>query len=297
MNARQDKSLLLNTARAVVEELWLRTEGTSLNPRWPSRAAATSTGGWRACIGLLGRGDLSMQIWLDLYSGYDVRKFNFCIFSHGIEKMRRLARRAAKEMPRHRTVTEKDMVRNGYQFLKERLRRDEFGEVILEEYYGKVAYYGIYDVTVRSSEMKPSPRLCARAVSFFETVARTLPGATPEGEEAEVYPQFENRKRSVTHLQRERSIYLADRCKARDNYKCLVCDLRFVDVYGQLGKDFAEAHHRIPLGQLDGRVRTRLDDLATVCANCHQMLHQMEGKRDDVERLRAIVDPPKQWKP
>lgn len=55
-NSRQDKALLLKTARAVVEKLWHRTAGTSLRPRWPSRVGNVNTGGWRARIGNLGRG-------------------------------------------------------------------------------------------------------------------------------------------------------------------------------------------------------------------------------------------------
>ena len=116
-----------------------------------------------------------------------------------------------------------------------------------------------------------------------------MPNATPEKEEHEVYPQFENRKVITSHLQRERSSYLATERKNHDDYKCQVCGLLFEDAYGNLGEGFAEAHHRIPLHRLNGKVKTRMEDLATVCANCHRMLHKMEGKRNDVETLRAIV--------
>ena len=68
-----------------------------------------------------------------------------------------------------------------------------------------------------------------------------------------------------------------------------MCGLRFEDAYGTIGEGFAEAHHRIPLHRLSGKVKTRMEDLATICANCHRMLHKMEGKRNDVEKLKAIV--------
>jgi len=116
-----------------------------------------------------------------------------------------------------------------------------------------------------------------------------MPNATPEREEHEVYPQFENRKLVVSHLQRERSSYLATERKIYDDYECQVCGLSFEEAYGTLGEGFAEAHHRVPLHRLKGRTRTRLDDLSTVCANCHRMLHKMKGRRDDVERLKTIV--------
>lgn len=288
-SSRQDKTLLLKTARAVVEKLWHRTEGTSLHLRWPSRIGVVNTDGWRACIGNLGKGQPSLQIWLDHFAGYDARKFNFCFWWDDITRMRRLADRAAKQLPLHRRITEKDIDRDDYYFLSNRLRRDEFGAAILEEYWGKWCYYGICDLTVRSTGTEVNPKLCARAAAFFESVARTRPTTTPENEEHEVYPQTENRKLVTSHLQRERSSYLATERKIHDDYECQVCGLRFEDAYGELGEGFAEAHHRIPLPRLSGKIRTRMVDLATVCANCHRMLHKLEGKRNDVEKLKVIV--------
>jgi len=63
----------------------------------------------------------------------------------------------------------------------------------------------------------------------------------------------------------------------------------FEDAYGKLGREFAEAHHMIPLSQLRGQVRSRMEHLTAVCANCHRMLHRMDGKREDVRKLRLIV--------
>jgi 5-methylcytosine-specific restriction endonuclease McrA len=287
-NPRHDKSLLLKTARAVVEKLWHRTEGTSLHLRWPSRAGVVNTGGWRAKIGNLGKGQPRLQIWLDRFAGYDSRKFNFCFYLDNLAKMRRFAKRASKHLPIHKRITGDDTERNGFTFLSRRLRRDEFGAAILEEYKGKWCYYGIYDLT-RSAGTEVNPNLCARAVEFFEDVARTLPRAKERDIEREIYPQIENRKLVTSHLYRERSGYLAGERKRHDDYQCQVCGLRFEDAYGKLGAGFAEAHHRIPLNRLNGKVKTRVEDLATVCANCHRMLHKMEGKRSDVEKLKAIV--------
>ncbi len=53
---------------------------------------------------------------------------------------------------------------------------------------------------------------------------------------------------------------------------CEVCDFDFMNTYGE--PDFIEAHHRVPLSQLEPGTRTKLSDLAMVCANCHRMLHR-----------------------
>jgi 5-methylcytosine-specific restriction endonuclease McrA len=286
-----EKTLLLRTAQAVVEELWNRQEGTPMRLRWPSQPGGVNTGGWRAKIGDLGRRQASLQIWLDRFAGYESRKFNFCLAWGNVAKMRMIAKRAEKELPLCRRITHKEMKwgDGDFYFLPDNIKRNEFGEAVLEEYWERYSYFGIYDVTGRLKGAKVSPDVVARAAAFFETVARSLPQSEHEKEEHEVFPQEENRKSVTSHLQRERSRYLATGRKIHDKYTCQVCGMRFKDIYGELGEDFAEAHHVIPLSKLRGQVKTRIEDLRTVCANCHRMLHRMDGRRGDVEKLRAKV--------
>jgi len=231
-----------------------------------------------------------MEIWLDHFAGYETRKFNFCFFMYSRARLVQLAKCAAKVLPVHKAITGDDTEQDGYHFLRKRLPRAEFGLAIKEEYWGKWFYFGIYDLTPRSAGTEADPKLVARAVEFFEDVARTMPRAKERDVEREIYPQIENRKVVTSHLHRERSGYLAGERKRHDDYTCQVCDLRFEDAYGKdLGEGFAESHHRTPLSKLKTKVRTCLEDLATVCANCHRMLHKMDGKRNDVEKLQGIV--------
>lgn len=55
---------------------------------------------------------------------------------------------------------------------------------------------------------------------------------------------------------------------------CECCGFNFEEAYGQLGKGFAEAHHRTPLSQMTQAARTRVEDLAMLCSNCHRMIHR-----------------------
>lgn len=55
---------------------------------------------------------------------------------------------------------------------------------------------------------------------------------------------------------------------------CEVCGFDFQKFYGDLGSGFIEAHHRVPLSELNGEKTTKLNDLALVCSNCHKMLHR-----------------------
>jgi hypothetical protein len=85
-----------------------------------------------------------------------------------------------------------------------------------------------------------------------------------------VYRHHRVRERSA-RLVREKKAYVLENT---GRLACEVCGFDFQDVYGELGKDFAECHHAVPLSECsdDGR-NTTIADLAIVCANCHRMLH------------------------
>lgn len=57
-------------------------------------------------------------------------------------------------------------------------------------------------------------------------------------------------------------------------FACEVCGLDFMQRYGPRGFGYVEGHHRTPLAELSTETETTVEDLALVCANCHQMLHR-----------------------
>jgi 5-methylcytosine-specific restriction endonuclease McrA len=247
-----------------------------------------NTDGWSAVIGDIGRNKPRLEVWFDRFSGYPERKLYAGFCSEARPQMMAITKGVSRKLWPARSVSEEDIAEGKHLVLAHRLGRSEFNTPILEKYQGGRTFYGIFDPT-RESEEKVSPYFCTRAVAFFEDVARALPHADVEDEQRDVYPRFENRRRVASHLRRERSRLLATECKIRDNYVCQVCGLRFEDAYGKLGIEFAEAHHLVPLSRLREQVRTSLADLATVCANCHRMLHRMAGEREDLKKLKARV--------
>ncbi len=85
----------------------------------------------------------------------------------------------------------------------------------------------------------------------------------------------------VRHRKRESKYRSIKINEALDrNQGRLVCEVRgcgfdFHAKYGELGLEFAEVHHKKPLGDAPKKGRkTKLADLAVVCANCHRMIHR-----------------------
>lgn len=55
---------------------------------------------------------------------------------------------------------------------------------------------------------------------------------------------------------------------------CEVCGFDFEVAYGPLGAGYIEVHHTTPLHLLKPGTKTKLTDLALLCANCHRMAHR-----------------------
>lgn len=103
----------------------------------------------------------------------------------------------------------------------------------------------------------------------------------------------EGRRRLVSHLTRERDRGLVRAKKAavlreRGHLACEVCGFDFAARYGELGQNFCEVHHLLPLAALSAERRTKLADLAVICSNCHRMAHR-HGKVRGLDELRERV--------
>ena len=96
-----------------------------------------------------------------------------------------------------------------------------------------------------------------------------------------------------THRRRERSKKLVKKkkdrvLKATGKLACEVCGFDYGKSYGDLGKGFAECHHTVPVSELKPRSKTKLSELAIVCASCHRMIHR---KRPwlTLDGLRTVI--------
>jgi uncharacterized Zn finger protein (UPF0148 family) len=90
---------------------------------------------------------------------------------------------------------------------------------------------------------------------------------------------FEENSVLAQHMRYERNNSFIKKIKEKvlKNNKmlnCQVCGFSFFEKYGKLGVGFIEAHHKKPLSESEGKVKTSKEDIALVCSNCHRMLHR-----------------------
>jgi 5-methylcytosine-specific restriction protein A len=106
----------------------------------------------------------------------------------------------------------------------------------------------------------------------------------------------EGRLLTALHTRRERNpkvrkMLLDDRRSA--GLRCEICDLARPDLEESLQEAMFEAHHLVPLAEA-GERKTKLADLAMLCACCHRLMHRaMVSKASwmGLDEARALIVP------
>jgi 5-methylcytosine-specific restriction protein A len=97
-----------------------------------------------------------------------------------------------------------------------------------------------------------------------------------------------------THLLRERDKKIVELKKnlvlsKQGVLKCEVCTFDFESVYGKRGENYIECHHINPLSDTSSGQKTKLDDLALLCSNCHKIVHRYKPWIS-IDELRGIYN-------
>ncbi len=105
----------------------------------------------------------------------------------------------------------------------------------------------------------------------------------------EQYTEGQRTTRLVQHY--ERNPDLRSAAVAIHGTRCQVCGMTFAEVYGEIGEGFIEVHHRKPVAEYEGEVTVDpAADMASICPNCHRVLHHARGGPLTVEELQAILE-------
>ena len=70
---------------------------------------------------------------------------------------------------------------------------------------------------------------------------------------------------------------------------CQACGRVPVETYGPAGESCMEAHHKVPIEQLQPDSVTRLEDMAMLCASCHRVVHS-EKPCLEVDKVKELIE-------
>lgn len=130
----------------------------------------------------------------------------------------------------------------------------------------------------------------ARAIRMIvhtavEGEVANLPAGEPyEGEEGGVVLRLHKR------YERDRKL-VAEKRKAAliaGELACEACSFDFKVAYGSVGEGYIEVHHTKPVHLLVAGTKTKLADLALLCANCHRIAHRRREPLS-VEEIKQIL--------
>lgn len=93
---------------------------------------------------------------------------------------------------------------------------------------------------------------------------------------------LEGQIKERTILQRKRNQEIVNLAKQRDNYTCRVCGFSYQ-------KKIVEAHHLIPISNKSNEYEIKIENLITLCPNCHSLAHHLLNENEIyVDKLSLI---------
>ena len=107
----------------------------------------------------------------------------------------------------------------------------------------------------------------------------------PEVREA----RTEGGEKIITSIRRERDLKLRNDAMHFHGFDCMVCGFNFKKFYGEIGKQFIEVHHVVPLSEAGERETNPETDLVVLCSNCHRMVHRRKGICLSVDELKKHI--------
>jgi predicted HNH restriction endonuclease len=134
----------------------------------------------------------------------------------------------------------------------------------------------------------------ASVVEAIRQAAQLENGELAElGEDDAIAEAEEGRLLTRIHRTRERSRKLVEDRKLHafrqfGRLSCEACEFDFEKRYGERGRGFIEAHHTRPVAMLTEGSKTKLEELALLCANCHRMIHSVRPWLT-VDELRGLL--------
>jgi hypothetical protein len=152
------------------------------------------------------------------------------------------------------------------------------GNAILHHHAAIVA--GVNSIALREA----ADRFIAVSTHYFGPTNAASVHATatveslPESDIEDGISAKEGRLLTRTHSYKERDRAFAKKAKKyykkhRGTLTCEVCELDPIDKYGSEGERCIEAHHKVPIQELQPDSITKVEDMAMVCASCHRVIH------------------------
>lgn len=125
-----------------------------------------------------------------------------------------------------------------------------------------------------------------RALKHFDLFEEMF--IDPAHDEVRESDHHEGKKVRYLGTRYERDHKARKACLDYWGYSCQVCEMKFSDVYGEIGDQFIHVHHLNPISETGNTITDPVSDLRPVCPNCHSMLHKKHPPYG-IEELKELM--------
>lgn len=124
---------------------------------------------------------------------------------------------------------------------------------------------------------KPNPNRGVVMLCYIEFLqSQKLTTVAPQ-EGVELTGKDEGTVVEVQHKIYERDPQNRLACIDHYGWQCSACGLDLAKKYGEIGKNFIEVHHVVPLSEVkENHTVDPIKDLRPLCPNCHAMIHKIK---------------------
>ncbi|MEZ8547374.1 HNH endonuclease [Vibrio sp. T3Y01] len=162
-------------------------------------------------------------------------------------------------------------------------------DVVSDIYNLSVRVYVDFILYIRSRLPEEHAENCIRSLKLYSRFIDKIILVEEIYPEQSVGGYFEGALQTVKVNRFERNQKARDVCISHHGASCKVCDINFVQTYGNLGAGFIHVHHIVPISEICNEYEIDpVNDLVPVCPNCHAMLHRKTPPLT-VEQLREIT--------
>lgn len=183
----------------------------------------------------------------------------------------------------------------GYQQSREHIRLIEEGKYKLMTFPMKYSddrkdEHGVGPAKIDSFDQVLSENVLIKIGNSWYASKHEEDAVEPLAEEVDANQIFKEGSRvSVTINAYERNGKAKAACLRHYGYKCCVCEVTMSNVYGPIADKLIHVHHIYPIGARKSEyVIDPVKDLATVCPNCHAVLHRVVPPLS-VDALKRII--------
>ncbi|MBD1879501.1 HNH endonuclease [Coleofasciculus sp. FACHB-T130] len=127
-------------------------------------------------------------------------------------------------------------------------------------------------------------------INIYEELIENQPSEAPGSDSYSEEVWLEDLTKYRIHRRVERNQALCKKAKEIHGYICKACGFDFENRYGEIGRNYIEAHHIVPISSLE-KTKVQLDpskDFTVLCSNCHRMIHRIKPT-PSLEEFKAII--------